>query len=151
MTMIMEGSRSFLIEVQALNTKTIFGYPQRRATGFDLNRLQILLAVISKYTKINLGAHDIYLNVVGGFKIKDTAADLAVIGAILSAYFEVPVPKQTLILGEVGLSGEVRTVSQIDKRIKEAERLGFQNFLVADHKKANSINNINEIIKLFKK
>ena len=151
MTMIMEGSRSFLIEVQALTTKTIFGYPQRRSTGFDLNRLQILLAVIGKYAKINLGSHDIYLNIVGGFKIKDTAADLAVIVAILSAFFEVPLPRQTLTLGEVGLSGEIRTVAQIEKRLKEASRLGLNNFLIPGNKKTAGLKNINEIIKTFKK
>lgn len=129
-SIIIEGSRPFVIEVQSLITKTVFGYPVRKANGFDLNRLQMILAVISKYLKINLGSHDVYLNIAGGLKTKDTAVDLAVICSLLSAYSDKLWPEKTVALGEVGLSGEVRNVGQIEKRLKEAEKLGFKNFFI---------------------
>lgn len=129
-SMILEGSRAFLMEIQTLITKTFFGYPVRKAGGFDANRLQMLLAVIAKYSKINLSGHDVYVNVAGGLKIKDTGADLGVITAILSSYLEIPFQNNPIAIGEVGLSGEIRSVGQIDKRIKEAKRLGFKKFIV---------------------
>lgn len=135
-TMILEGSRPFLVEIQTLAAKTFFGYPQRRATGFDLNRLQILLAVISKYAKINLSDKDVYLNIAGGLKIKDTAGDLAVILALASAQSNKPIGNKTLILGEVGLSGEVRSLPQLERRIKEAEKLGYERFIVPQNQLA---------------
>lgn len=134
-TIAIEGSRPFLIEIQALTAKTFFGYPQRRANGFDLNRLQMLLAVLLKNSKINLSNHDVYINVAGGFKIKETSADLAVCLAIASAFLEKPLPSKTIILGEVGLSGEIRSVSQIERRIGEAEKMGFISAIVPESKK----------------
>ncbi|OQA37285.1 MAG: hypothetical protein BWY53_00009 [Parcubacteria group bacterium ADurb.Bin326] len=134
-TIAIEGSRPFLIEIQALTAKTFFGYPQRRANGFDLNRLQMLLAVLLKNSKINLSNHDVYINVAGGFKIKETSADLAVCLAIASAFLEKPLPAKTIILGEVGLSGEIRSVSQIERRISEAEKMGFISAIVPESKK----------------
>lgn len=134
-TIAIEGSRPFLIEIQALTAKTFFGYPQRRANGFDLNRLQMLLAVLMKNSKINLSNHDVYVNVAGGFKIKETSADLAVCLAITSAFLEKPLPAKTIILGEVGLSGEIRSVSQIERRISEAEKMGFISAIVPESKK----------------
>lgn len=130
-SLIMEGSRAFLVEIQALATKTTFGYPQRKSTGFDLNRLQMIIAVISKIAKINLANHDIYLNVAGGLKIKETATDLATCLAIISAFLEKPIGQNILILGEVGLSGEIRPVAQLERRIKEAAKLKFNKVITA--------------------
>ena len=130
-SLIMEGSRAFLVEIQALATKTTFGYPQRKSTGFDLNRLQMIIAVISKIAKINLSNHDIYLNVAGGLKIKETATDLATCLAIISAFLEKPIGQNILILGEVGLSGEIRPVAQLERRIKEAAKLKFNKVITA--------------------
>jgi len=146
-SIIMEGSRAFLVEIQALASKTSFGYPQRRSTGFDLNRLQMIIAVISKTAKVNLTNHDIYLNVAGGLKIKETATDLAVCLAIVSAYLEKPISQNILILGEVGLSGEIRTVAQIDRRIKEASKLKFNKIITAKNQNIRNVANT-EIIQV---
>lgn len=127
---VMEGTRPFLADLQALVSKTVFGYPQRKASGFDLNRLQVLSAVISKRTKINLTAQDIILNVVGGLKISDPALDLAVCAAIISSALNKKFDRRTLVLGEVGLGGEVRSVFKIEQRLKEAVRLGFKQAIV---------------------
>lgn len=155
-SMVLEGSRPFLVEIQALTSKTSFGYPQRRATGFDLNRLQMIIAVISKLAKINLSNHDIYLNVTGGLKIKETATDLAVCLAIISAFLEKAITPNILILGEVGLSGEIRTASQTDRRIKEAVKLKFNKIITAKNYALKNmsgveiiqVNNINEAIRV---
>ncbi|MDP2655973.1 MAG: DNA repair protein RadA [bacterium] len=125
-SVIMEGSRAFLVQVQALTSKTYFGYPQRRAVGFDTNRLQLLIAVLSKRLGLNLGDQDIHLNIVGGFKINEPAVDLAVCAAIMSGYKNVALPADQVIFGEVGLNGEVRPISHADRRLKEASKLGFQ-------------------------
>jgi len=127
-----EGARPFLMEIQALATKTIFGYPQRKASGLDLNRLQVLASVISKRTKINLSNQDIIVNIVGGLKVSDTALDLAVSAAIISSLSNLPISHQTLILGEVGLGGEVRSVARLDQRLAEAEKLGFTRAIMPD-------------------
>lgn len=129
---VIEGTRPFLVDLQALVTKTAFGYPQRKASGFDLNRLQVLSAVIAKRTKINLTAQDIILNIVGGLKISDPALDLAASAAIISSFLNKALPPQTLVLGEVGLGGEVRNVFRLEQRLAEAERLGFQQAIVPD-------------------
>jgi DNA repair protein RadA/Sms len=123
---IMEGTRPFLVEIQALVTKTIFGYPQRKASGFDLNRLQVLAAVLTKRAKINLNNQDIILNVVGGLKINDPSMDLAVCFAIVSSLLNQVVDRKTLVLGEVGLGGEVRNISRLEQRLLEAEKLVFK-------------------------
>lgn len=125
-TAVVEGSRAFLVPIQALTSKTYFGYPQRRALGIDQNRLQLLIAVLSKRLGVNLGDQDIHVNVVGGLKISEPAADLAVCASILSSYKNTPLPKDTLFIGEVGLTGEIRPVSHMEKRLKEAEKLGFK-------------------------
>ncbi len=126
---IMEGTRPFLVEVQALVTKTVFGYPQRKSSGFDLNRLQVLAAVINKRTKFNLTTQDIILNLVGGLRITDPGLDLAVSAAIISSFLDKPLPRNVLILGEVGLGGEIRPVSHMNLRIKEASKLGFKKII----------------------
>jgi len=129
---VIEGTRPFLADLQALVTKTVFGYPQRKASGFDLNRLQVLSAVISKRTKINLIAQDIILNVVGGLKISDPALDLAVVAAIVSSGLNKNFNRDTIVLGEVGLGGEVRPVSKLEQRLQEAARLGFKSAVIPD-------------------
>ncbi|NTW22328.1 DNA repair protein RadA [Candidatus Falkowbacteria bacterium] len=127
---ILEGTRPFLVEVQALVTKTVFGYPQRKASGFDLNRLQVLIAVLMKRAKVNLSNQDVIINVVGGLRINDPALDLAVCAAIISSLLNEPLPAQTIALGEVGLGGEVRPASKLGQRLNEAEKLGFVQAMV---------------------
>lgn len=124
-----EGNRPILIEIQALVTKTVFGYPKRTTSGFDLNRLNLLLAILTKRARLNLGNYDVYINVVGGFKIKDPGVDLAVCMAIVSAYINKKVDKDLCLYGEVGLSGEIRNVKFLDKREAEAKRLGFKKII----------------------
>lgn len=121
----LEGNRPLLVEIQALVNKTNFGYPKRTASGFDLNRLNVLVAVLERRTKLNLSDSDIYINVVGGIKIQDPAADLAVCMAIASAAKEMALSDSAVVFGEVGLSGEIRTATAADKRIAEAKKLGF--------------------------
>jgi len=131
-TCFMEGNRAFFAEVQALVSPTIFGYPQRKTSGYDLNRLQMISAVLLKRAKLNLNNQDIHLNIVGGFKIKEPAIDLAVALSIYSALKDKPIPQNTVVLGELGLAGEIRPVSNIEKRINEAEKLGFENIIIPD-------------------
>lgn len=121
----MEGNRPLLVEIQALVNQTHFGYPKRTASGFDLNRLNVLVAVLERRTKLNLSDSDIYINVVGGIKLQDPAADLAVCMAIASASKEMQLDPNAVVFGEVGLSGEVRSVPNVDRRIAEAKKLGF--------------------------
>jgi DNA repair protein RadA/Sms len=128
-TVAMEGTRPFLVEVQALVSVTHFGYPKRTANGFDLNRLQILIAILEKYGKLNMQNQDIFINIVGGMRLEEPAADLAVLIAIASSYLKKTIPSDTVIFGEAGLSGELRKVSHTDKRLKEAQKLGFKNVI----------------------
>lgn len=121
----MEGTRPLLVEVQALVNKTSYGYPKRAASGFDLNRLNLLVAVLERRTKLNLSEHDIYINIVGGMQIREPAADLAVCMAIGSAAKGLQLKQNAVVFGEVGLSGEVRHVPQAEKRLAEATKLGF--------------------------
>ncbi len=125
-TCLIEGTRAFLVEIQALVTKTAFGYPQRRASGFDLNRLQMLIGVLSKRTGLPLESYDVFLNVVGGLRAEEPAADLAVILAIASALKNKQLPKNMAAFGEVGLGGEVRNVNQAKKRLEEIKKMGFE-------------------------
>jgi len=124
-----EGSRALLVEVQALVSQSNFGYPKRTAAGFDLNRLNLLLAVLGKRAGLSLGTHDVYVNIVGGMKISEPAADLAVAIAIASASRGKPLSGEAVVFGELGLSGEVRSVNQVEKRIAEAKKLGFKQAL----------------------
>lgn len=121
----MEGNRPLLVEIQALVNKTHFGYPKRTASGFDLNRLNVLIAVLERRTKLNLSDSDIYINVVGGIKLQDPAADLAVCMAIASAAKEMQLDPTAVVFGEVGLSGEIRSVGSVERRLNEAKKLGF--------------------------
>jgi DNA repair protein RadA/Sms len=122
----MEGNRPLLVEIQALVNPTHFGYPKRTASGFDLNRLTLLIAVLEKRTKLNLSDKDIFINVVGGLRLVDPAADLAVCMAIASAAAERKLADDIVVFGEVGLGGEIRRVSHIQPRIREAKKLGFK-------------------------
>lgn len=128
-----EGMRPLLIEVQALVTQSVYGTPQRTVTGFDLRRLQLLLAVLEKRGGFHFGMKDVFLNIAGGLKIEDPSIDLAVLCALLSSYEDIPLPNLTCFAGEVGLSGEIRAVHRIEQRIAEAEKLGFEKIIVSRH------------------
>ena len=153
----MEGTRPLLIELQALTSTSVFGIPKRTANGFDYNRLAVLIAVLEKRAGLALGGQDVYLNVVSGIKIVEPAVDLGVILACSSSYKNVSIPKDVVAIGEVGLTGEVRAVNMIEKRIKEAEKLGFKKCIIPESNKKLlkdeykldiiGVKNINEAIK----
>lgn len=128
---MLDGTRPFLFEVQALVSSAVYGTAQRSATGFDARRLNMLLAVLEKRAGFHLSAKDVFLNMAGGLKVGDPAADLAVIVAVLSSNFDFAIPANVCFAGEVGLSGEIRPVAQIDRRITEAGRLGFRKIFVS--------------------
>jgi DNA repair protein RadA/Sms len=121
----LEGTRPLLVEIQALVNPTNFGYPKRTASGFDLNRLNLLIAVLERRTKLNLSDKDVYINVVGGLKLSDPAADLAICMAIASASAGRRLDDGLVVFGEVGLGGEIRSVHSVDRRVAEAKKLGF--------------------------
>ena len=118
----MEGTRPLLIELQALTTPTAFGLPRRTANGIDYNRLTVLMAVLEKRANMNLGTQDVYLNVVSGIRISEPAIDLGIILAVVSSFKNISIPTDLVAIGEVGLTGEVRDVNMIEKRLKEAEK-----------------------------
>ena len=122
----MEGTRSLLVELQALTTPSVFGMPRRNTNGIDYNRLTLLSAVLEKKLGLPLGTQDIYLNIVGGIKINEPAIDLGIILAVCSSYKNISIPKEVVAIGEVGLTGEVRAINLIEKRLNEAEKLGFK-------------------------
>ena len=128
---MLDGTRPFLIEVQALVSSAAYGTPQRSATGFDARRLNMLLAVLEKRAGFKLSIKDVFLNMAGGLKVSDPACDLAVVAAVLSSNFDFAIPSDICFAGEVGLSGEVRPVAQTDRRIIEASRLGFKKIFVS--------------------
>lgn len=154
---LMEGTRPILIEVQALVNKTSFGYPVRKASGFDLNRLHVLVAVLQKRAGLHLEQYDVHLNIAGGLKAEEPAADLAVALAIASAYKDKALGSDMAAFGEIGLSGEIRPVTQTEKRLKECEQLGLKRALTSLNKKDSilkmkslkviNIKNIQNIIK----
>lgn len=121
-----EGMRPMLIETQALVSKAVYGTPQRSATGFDLRRLSMLLAVLEKRGGLPFGQRDVFLNIAGGIKVDDPGIDLAIVAALISSLEDVPIPHKSCFVGEVGLSGEIRAVNRIEQRIQEADRLGFE-------------------------
>ncbi|HEX3099993.1 MAG TPA: DNA repair protein RadA [Patescibacteria group bacterium] len=139
-TATLEGNKVLLVEVQALTNTTNLSYPRRVASGFDANRLQLLIAIMQKSLGINLSNQDVYVNVAGGFKINERAADLPVVMAILSSFYGNAIPAGTIAFGEVGLLGEIRNVSNFDKRAKEAKKLGFTKLVSA--KETKSIKNL---------
>ena len=153
----MEGTRPLLVELQALTCQTVFGYPRRAANGVDYNRLTLLIAVLEKKAGMMLSSQDVYLNVVGGLKVNEPAVDLGIIMVTASSFKNVPIPKDMVVLGEVGLTGEVRRINLIEKRLKEAEKLGFKSCLIPESNKKDlkdnykldiiGIRNVNEAMK----
>jgi DNA repair protein RadA/Sms len=135
-TATVEGNKVLLIEIQALTNTTTLSYPRRVASGFDANRLQLLLAIMQKSLQVNLANQDVYINVAGGYKVQERAADLPVVMAILSSYYGKALPAGSIAFGEVGLLGEIRNVSQLDKRAKEAKKLGFDKLFTSKEVKA---------------
>lgn len=157
-TTTIEGTRPILLEVQALTNPTAFGYPKRTVSGFDLNRLQLLAAVIQKHLNLNLNSQDIYVNIVGGYKLNDPAADLATVVAMISSFKKKALPSKTIFLGEVGLGSEIRNIQEINKRLAEAEKLGFTTAVIPHTKKLPKtsgtlklipIKNLSELLNLF--
>ena len=155
----MEGTRGILAEMQALVTPTGFGNPRRMSSGIDLNRVLLLIAVLEKRAKINLSNSDIYINVAGGLRIDETAADLGICAAIASSKTDFVVPNDVMFIGEVGLGGELRTVAKLEKRLSEAANLGFKTAIVPKQSltkitlpkdiKVYGASTINEVINLF--
>ncbi len=129
-TATLEGTRPILVEAQALVTPSSYGVPQRSATGFDYKRLQMLLAVLEKRLGLGLGQYDVFVNIAGGVRVDDPAVDMAVASAIVSSFRDIPADSQTVVVGEIGLGGEIRTVAQVDQRIAEAAKLGFKSFVL---------------------
>lgn len=127
---VMEGTRPMLLEIQALVSRSFFGYPARKSEGFDANRLNLIIAVLEKRIGLHLENEDVFVNAAGGVTVDDPACDLAVAAAVASNLKEKPVKKDTVVIGEIGLSAEVRSVYQIDLRIKEAQRLGFKQCVI---------------------
>lgn len=130
-----EGVRPFLIEIQALVSSAVYGTPQRSSTGFNLRRLNMLLAVLEKRAGFRLAAKDVFLNIAGGLKVEDPAVDLAVICAIFSSDHDIAIASTSCFAGEIGLSGEIRPVSRIEQRISEAQKLGFKNIYISKYNK----------------
>ncbi|OWY25681.1 DNA repair protein RadA [Sphingobacteriales bacterium UPWRP_1] len=132
---MLEGMRPLLVEAQALVSRSAYGTPQRSTTGFDNRRLNMLLAVLEKRSGFRFGDKDVFVNIAGGLKVEDPAIDLAIIGALLSSFEDICIPPDTCFTGEVGLSGEVRSVNRVEQRILEADKLGFKKmFMSASHK-----------------
>jgi len=150
---VIEGTRSFLIEVQALVTPAVYGNAQRIALGIDHKKLSLMLAIIEKKLSLKIRENDVFVNLVGGLKVSDPALDLAFIAAIISSYENQPLPPKTIFLGEIGLNGEIRPVSNIDKRIKEATKLGYERIVVPEKSKVtvakNKIKRIDYLNKIY--
>ena len=143
-----DGIRPFMIETQALVSTAVYGTPQRSSTGFDVRRLNMLLAVLEKRAGFRLGTRDVFLNIAGGIKVNDPAIDLAVITAVLSSNLDIAVPPEICFAGEVGLSGEIRAVPRIEQRIREAAKLGFERMIISKyHKDSNLPKNGPELIR----
>ena len=153
----MEGTRPILVELQALTTQTVFGYPKRTANGIDFNRLSLLLAVLEKKAGVMLGSQDVYINVAGGMRINEPSIDLGICMVTVSSFKNISIPKDMIIMGEVGLTGEIRRINFIEKRLKEAEKLGFKSCIIPESNKKDlkdnykldiiCVRNINEAMK----
>ena len=152
-----EGTRPLLVELQSLVTQSFFGMPRRNAIGIDYNRLTLLAAVLEKKARVSLGNQDIYLNVVSGIKINEPAIDLGICVATVSSLKNIAIDNKTVVIGEVGLTGEVRNVNLIDKRLHEAEKLGYKKCIIPESNKKYlkenykldiiGVKNVNEAIK----
>ena len=136
---MLDGTRPFLIEIQSLVSSAAYGMPQRSATGFDVRRMNMLLAVLEKRAGFKLSAKDVFLNMAGGLRVNDPACDLAVVAAILSSNFDLYISPRYCFAGEVGLSGEIRPVGQIERRIAEAEKLGFERIFISAYNTPQSL------------
>ncbi|AMC11222.1 DNA repair protein RadA [Lutibacter profundi] len=146
----LEGVRPLMIEVQALVSTAVYGTPQRSSTGYDIKRLNMLLAVLEKRAGFRLGAKDVFLNIAGGIRVDDPAIDLAVISAILSSNEDIAIPQDFCFAAEIGLAGEIRPISRVEQRILEAEKLGFHKIFISKFNKVNSSNHTIKIIKITK-
>ena len=144
----LDGDRSIMIEVQALVSSAVYGTPQRISNGFNSKRLNMLLAILEKKAGFKIGVKDVFINITGGIKIEDTAIDLAVVAAILSSNINIAINSDTCFCAEVDLSGELRSVSNIDKRISEAERLGYKKIIISNNSKIGYITNSIQTFKL---
>ena len=131
----LEGTRPLLLELQALSVPSVFGMPRRNAIGIDYNRLTLLMAVLEKRAGMNLGSQDVYLNIVGGIKVNEPALDLGIMLATVSSFKNISIKEDVVAIGEVGLTGEVRSVNMIEKRIKEAEKLGYKTCIIPESNK----------------
>jgi DNA repair protein RadA/Sms len=159
-TVSIEGTRPLLLEMQALCVQSVFGMPRRNSIGIDYNRLTLLMAVMEKRCNMNLGSQDVYLNIVGGMKVTEPAIDLGIILATASSFSNISIPQDVVAIGEVGLTGEVRRVNLIDKRIKEAEKLGYKTIIIPQSNKKLlkdnykldiiGVQNINDALKFLK-
>lgn len=134
-----DGLRPFLIETQALVSSAVYGTPQRSSTGFDIRRLNMLLAVLEKRAGFKLGMKDVFLNIAGGLKVNDPAIDMAIVSSVLSSNLDIPIGREVCFAGETGLSGEIRPVSRIDQRIREASKMGFRKIYISKYHKGISI------------
>ena len=128
----LEGNRSLLIETQALVSAAVYGNPQRNTNGYDIKRLNMLLAVLEKRCGYKLSQQDVFVNIAGGLKISDPATDLGIAASIISSFENLALGNKMVFAGEIGLSGEIRGVNRIDQRLKEAEKLGFKDFVMSD-------------------
>jgi DNA repair protein RadA/Sms len=137
-----DGLRPFLIETQALVSSAVYGTPQRSATGFDIRRLNMLLAVLEKRAGFRLAIKDVFLNIAGGIKVSDPAIDLAILSAVLSSNLDIPISREVCFAGEAGLSGEIRPVSRIEQRIREASKMGFRKIYISKYHKNVSVKGI---------
>ena len=138
----MEGTRPLLVEVQALVSPSPLGTPRRTAVGWDSNRLAMILAVLDARAGVSLGQHDVYLNVAGGLRLKEPAADLAVAAALLSSMSDTIIPHGTVLFGEIALSGNIRPVGQTESRLKEAQKLGLTDAVIAAQGEAKAPNGL---------
>jgi DNA repair protein RadA/Sms len=136
-----DGIRPFLIETQALVSSAVYGTPQRSSTGFDARRLNMLLAVLEKRAGFKLGVKDVFLNIAGGIKVSDPAMDMSIITSVLSSNLDIPIPRNYCFAGETGLSGEIRPVSRIEQRIREASKMGFTKVFISKYHKNISLKN----------
>lgn len=155
---VLEGTRTLLLEIQALTVDSSFPVPRRLSTGIDLNRIILLIAVLEKKMNLSMGKKDIYFNVVGGLKIDDRGLDLGVVISLISSLYNIPINKNTLVVGEIGLTGEIRTVSSLDQRIRESEKLGFEKIIIPktkglkkDYKEIEviEVSNLKEAVNIF--
>lgn len=137
-----EGQRAFAIEVQALVSRAVYGTPQRTSTSYNVKRLQLLLAVLDKKCGYGFSTMDVYLNIVGGFKIEDTSVDLAVVAALVSSYIDKPISSKICFSGEIGLTGEVRSVHKLPVRMAEANKLGFEKLVISKYNKVKPSSNL---------